>query len=155
MQNTLTESANKENVINLEKLSKTEASKVIQNWVSIEKLSKLSELIPNISKLQKDAFDSMQPIVDGVKTTQAKSIDSADKTLDSTMQVLSKLADKTTTDESLITLAEITAKVANDHATQAKEISKNNNETWKVITQLAMVTTVGIVGLAFKILKNK
>ena len=101
MKNIIQEITEKLNIKDFNNLSKEQYVKIMElvqnDNFSLAQLAELVKVIPNIVDLQKDYLDSLKLIVDGVKTTQVHSLDGIKKSLDSTMQILSKIADKVTT----------------------------------------------------------
>ena len=162
MKNIIQEISEKLNIKDFKNLSKEQYVKIMElvqnDNFSLAQLAELVKVIPNIIDLQKDYLDSLKSIVDGVKTTQIHSLDGIKKSLDSTMQILLKLADKVTTDESLHLIAEITLKLADLHVRIAeivKETNKDNNDAWQGLAKFAMAA-ISVVGVVLTIaLKRK
>ena len=154
MKNIIQEITEKLNIKDFNNLSKEQYVKIMElvqnDNFSLAQLAELVKVIPNIVDLQKDYLDSLKSIVDGVKTTQDHSIDGIKKSLDSTMQILSKIADKASSDESLHLIAEITLKLADLHVRIAeivKETNKDNNDAWQSIAKFA-TAAISVVGVA-------
>ncbi|MGN5621833.1 hypothetical protein [Acinetobacter sp. Brlt_5] len=154
MTNIIQEISEKLSIKDFNNLSKEEYEKIMElvqnDNFSLAQLAELVKVIPNIVDLQKDYLDSLKSIVDGVKTTQDHSIDGIKKSLDSTMQILSKIADKASSDESLHLIAEITFKLGDLHVRIAeivKETNKDNNDAWQSIAKFA-TAAISVVGVA-------
>ena len=162
MKNIIQEISEKLNIKDFKNLSKEQYVKIMElvqnDNFSLAQLAELVKVIPNIIDLQKDYLDSLKSIVDGVKTTQVHSLDGIKKSLDSTMQILLKLTDKATSDESLHLIAEITLKLADLHVRVAeivKETNKDNNDAWQGLAKFAMAA-ISVVGVVLTIaLKRK
>ncbi|MNY93312.1 hypothetical protein D3C78_97220 [compost metagenome] len=159
MKDIIQEVSEKLSIKDFNNLSKEQYAEIIElihnNKYSLEQLAELVKVIPNFIVLQKDYLDSLKSIVDGAKTSQVSSLEGIKKSLDSTMQIISKLADKATSDESLRLIAETTLKIADLHVKIAeiiKETNKDNNEAWQNFAKLAMATisVVGVVLMAFR-----
>lgn len=161
MKNLIQEISENLNIKDFKNLSEEQYVKIIEliqnNDFSLAQLAELVKVIPNIIDLQKDYLESLKSIVDGVKTTQVTSLDSIKKSLDSTMQILSKIADKATSDESLHLIAEITLKLADLHVRIAeivKETNKDNNDAWQGLAKFAMAA-ISVVGVVLTIALRK
>jgi uncharacterized protein YjaG (DUF416 family) len=161
MKNIIQEISEKLNIKDFKNLSEEQYVKIIEliqnNDFSLAQLAELVKVIPNIIDLQKDYLESLKSIVDGVKTTQINSLDSIKQSLDSTMQILSKIADKATSDESLHLIAEITLKLADLHVKIAeivRETNKDNNDAWQGLAKFAMAA-ISVVGVVLTIALRK
>ena len=161
MKNIIQEIRENLNINDFSNLSKEQYVKILEliesDSFSLAQLAELVKVIPNIVDLQKDYLDSLKSIVDGVKTTQIHSLDGIRKSLDSTMQILSKIADKATSDESLHVIAEITLKLADLHVRIAeivKETNKDNNDAWQSLAKFA-VAAISLVGVVLTIALKK
>lgn len=161
MKNIIQEISEKLSIKDFNSLSKEQYAKIMElvenDNFSLAQLAELAKVIPNIVDLQKDYLDSLKSIVDGVKTTQVHSIDGIKKSLDSTMQILLKIADKATSDESIHLIAEITLKLADLHVKIAeivRETNKDNNDAWQGLAKFAMAA-VSVVGVVLTIALRK
>ena len=161
MQNIIQEISEKLNIKDFKNLSEEQYVKIIEliqnNDFSLAQLAELGKVIPNIIDLQKDYLESLKSVVDSVKTTQINSLDGIKQSLDSTMQILSKITDKATSDESLHLIAQITLKIADLHVKIAeivRETNKDNNDAWQGLAKFAMAA-ISVVGVVLTIALRK
>ncbi len=73
------------------------------------------------------------------------------------MQILSKITDKATSDESLHLIAQITLKIADLHVKIAeivRETNKDNNDAWQGLAKFAMAA-ISVVGVVLTIALRK
>lgn len=161
MKNIIQDIAEKLNIKDFGNLSEEQYARIVElirnDNFSLAQLSELIKVIPNIIDLQKDYLDGLKSIVDGVRTTQTQSLEGINKSLDSTMQILSKIADKATSDESLLLIAEMNVKLADLHikiAEIVKEANKDNNDAWQGLAKFAMAV-VSLAGVVLTIALKK
>ncbi len=123
---------------------------------SIEQLAQVIKSIPNIVALQKDYLENLKVIVNSVKESQqdsirvmSQNIEAVSKNLEQMTIVFSTIANNPNKDQESITLLAELMKdmltIQKDLSNKIQEISKDNNETWKVIAKYATVA-ISLVG---------
>lgn len=99
-----------------------------------------------------EALKAIGAAAEGAKASQGEAFQTVKSSIDGIVDVLSRLADKADTDEARIKIAECVVEAAKLYVqipNIIKDMNANNNNTWKTIARIAVVT-VSVIGAIAK-----
>ena len=125
--------------------------------LSQEQLASAVPHIPNYYDLQKESVQKLGAVIEKAGTSQQTALDIVRKSLETQLRILEDMANSATTDETRLTLADITKEVGQAGIQIALAMNRDNNQLWGNLGKglLLGVGTFGAAGALYLATKGK